>query len=65
MRILIAMLLMCSAVGHATQSGTYTVDKNGWVVFDRDMQQDDLKIEVKTDTFSSKGMFDNVKGWFE
>jgi len=65
MRILIAMLLMCSAVCHATQSGTYTVDRNGWVVYDRDMQQDDLKIEVKTDTFSSKAIFDNLKDWFE
>ena len=56
---------MSSAVGHATQSGTYTVDRNGWVVYDRDMKQDDLKIEIETGAFSSKGLFDSVKGWFE
>lgn len=65
MRILIVALLMSSAVGHATQSGTYTVDRNGWVVYDRDMKQDDLKVEVEVGTFSSKGIFDNLKGWFE
>lgn len=62
---LIVTLLLCSCACHASQAGTYVVDANGIVTVDRDIKQDDLKIEVKTDTFSSKGMFDNLKGWFK
>ena len=65
MKILFAALLMCSSVCHASQTGTYVVDSSGVVTVDRDMRQDDLKIEIETDSYSSKGMFDNIKGWFE
>lgn len=65
MKQLIVALLLCAGSCCGSQTGTYVVDSSGVVTVDRDMRQDDLKIDVEIDHFSSKGMFDSLKRWCE
>lgn len=62
MNLLLAALMICTPHSYARQNDTYTIDGGGCVTVDRDMKQDDLKMDVVTDDYE---MFNAVKGWFE